>query len=392
MDWQFIERVLKFNAEFAGERSDEVLNALEHLERELGLEWFERTRLFPPSKSLMEQLVRFSKCLKVTDLVRNGDKLKKKLLADFNSAEWLSAMEEAEFAINLVDSGAQVTYEQEVLGDTKKPDFVADWDGRLVFFEVTRLELSAQDAENWIKRQRMLGEQCGKTLSGGCLDIYIMEPEISQETVELVLESIQDLPTKSGSKGFCEYHVSEKVYLAYDSTGSIRLDRTNPPTVSKERETTLGACIVDAKEDRSNEIKKKLHISDPMPAIAHLSTRTLGDGSILPVLVRVYRVAIDNRVVIKVIEKSSQLPANMPGVVVIGMGRSTARPYDWACEVERLLGTGVYPEISAVWLRSGVVGEAGTEWTEYVIYNPKPVHQLSIETVRLILPESEEIH
>lgn len=101
--------------------------------------------------------------------------------------------------------------------------------------------------------------------------------------------------------------------------------------------------------------------------------------------------AIDARVFSKAVQESTQLPSNIPGVVVIDMSRTTARPRDWAEEIHQMIAPGLYNKMSAVWLRSGAIGNAGIDWKEFLISNPFATLSLDKEIIELILPSVREI-
>jgi len=389
MDWNYIERALGVSAQSVGGAADEILNSLTHLESELGRTWIENA-LPRGSKSIawVSLLAEFDKCLKIADEIKRGNVLKRKLLARFHVAKPPAAMNEAHVAIRLVSSGAQVEYEPQLSGEPKKPDFLATWDTKRVAFEVTKLELSAEDTEQWHKRQALVANKCGSILPRGSLDIYITEVIITQKMVNLILQAAQDLALRCKNIDYLERRVSETIYLAYDRTGSVREDRANALIPTKKE--SVGAWIFHVKGDRSEYIKEKLGVLSPMPAVARGGTRTLPDGYKIQTIVRVYRVASDPRVISKTIEKSTQLPSNIPGIVVIDMSKTTARPDDWAAEIHRAFRSPEYIKMSAVWLRSGVIAKGCLEWTEYLVPNPYATIGLENVIVERILPSGQQ--
>jgi len=86
-------------------------------------------------------LVDFDKCLKITDEIKRGNSLKRKLVTGFRVDRSPPAMDEARVGIRLVSSGAQLEYEPLFLAESRKPDFVATFDKKQVAIEVTRLQL-----------------------------------------------------------------------------------------------------------------------------------------------------------------------------------------------------------------------------------------------------------
>lgn len=278
MDWQYIENVLGVSAQLAGDRADEILNSLAHLESKLGRRWIENVWPNSSGIALVDMLIEFGKCLNITEKIQRGSLLKKKLLAGYHSAEAQHAMAEGHVAIRLVESGAQVVYEPEIPNEPKKPDFLSFWNRKQVSFEVTRLDLSAEDSEQQ-KRQHSLAEKCGNILPSGSLDIYITETEISPQTVDLIIESVQKLASARIEKEYLERQVSETVYLAYDPIGSVRKDRANAPKITAPIEgKSVGILIADIEADRSRDIKGRLKIQFPMPVVARVATQTLSDG------------------------------------------------------------------------------------------------------------------
>jgi hypothetical protein len=319
MDWQYIEKVLGVSPHLVGDRANEILTSVAHLEAELGRRWIENAWPNSSGIAVADMLVEFSKCLKITEKIQRGSLLKKKLLAGYHSAEAQHAMAEAHVAIRLVESGAQVVYEPKIPNEPKRPDFLAFLDKKPASFEVTRLDLSAEDSEQQ-KRQHSLAEKCGNILPSGSLDIYITDTEISPQAVDLIIDSVHKLGSAGTDKKCLEQQVSDTVYLAYDPIGSVRKDHTNAPKITTPTESkAIGICIHDVEADRSRDIKKKLKVQFPMPAVARVAPQTLSDGSQIATLVRIFRVAIDARVMTKAIEESSQLPSNIPGVVVIDL-------------------------------------------------------------------------
>lgn len=391
MDWNYIKRVLGVSVQSVEDSADEILNSLTHLESEVGRIWIENA--FPSgSKSIawVASLVELDKCLKIADVIKGGNVLKRKLLADFQSEETQSAMTEAQVAIRLVSGDAQVEYEPQLPGEPKKPDLLAVWDNKQVAFEVTRLALSAEDTEQWRERQASIANACGNILPGGSLDIYITEAKITQHMVNLILKVVQGLVSTARNTDYLEHRISETIYLAYDPTGSVRKDRANAPVPTKSK--TVGSCITDVKADRSEYIKENLGIISPMPVAAYFSSYALSNGYKIPTIVRVYRVANDSRVMSKAIEESTQLPSNIPGAVVIDMSSTTARLYDWTAEIHRKFGPRLYTKMSAVWLRSGVISGAHFRWTEYLILNPYATIGLENVMVERISPSGQEIN
>lgn len=328
-------------------------------------------------------LVDFDKCLNIADEIKRGNSLKRKLVTGFRVDKPPAAMDEARVGIRLVSSGAQLEYEPMFAAESRKPDFLATFDGKQVAIEVTKLQLSAEDTEQQ-KRQASLAHKCGSILAGGSLDIYLTEPIVTEQIGNSTAKETQDLVSVRGNTDYLERRICETVYLAYDPTGSVRKDRANAPTPTKKE--TVGACIQDVKGDRSNHIKKKLGVLSPMPAVACVRTHILSDGYKIPTIVRVYRVASDPRVMIKAIEKATQLPSNIPGIVVIDMSRTVAHIYDWATEVHRVFMSRAYPKLNAVWLRSAVVAHACLEWTECFVVNPYASIDLNSMIVDRISP------
>ena len=97
----------------------------------------------PGSKTMtwVAMLVDFDKCLKITDEIKRGNSLKRKLVTGFRVDRSPPAMDEARVGIRLVSSGAQLEYEPLFLAESRKPDFVATFDKKQVAIEVTRLQL-----------------------------------------------------------------------------------------------------------------------------------------------------------------------------------------------------------------------------------------------------------
>jgi hypothetical protein len=389
MDWDYIEKVLKVKAQSVGSAVNEILDSLTHLESELGRTWIEKASPNASGPIVIASLVEFDKCLRITEVIEGGNVLKRKLFADFQSEENKRAMSEARVAIHLVSSRAKVKYEPQLPGEAKKPDLLAAWDDKQVAFEVTKLELSAQNVEQWQKRQTNIAKACSSIFKCGSLDIYITEIIITQQMEDLILKAIRDLVSTVKVTDYYEHQISETIYLVYDPTGSIRKDRTNAPTPTKDEK--IGACIQDVKADRSGYIKKKLRITSPMPAVAHISSYALPNGYRIPKIVRIYRVATDWRVMNKVIEESTQLSANIPGVVVIDMSSTTAHPHDWASEISRMFRPKLYTKMSAAWLRSGVIKDFRYEWIDYLITNPYATKVLENAIVKRVLPSGQEV-
>ncbi len=368
MDWHYIEKELGISARSVGDSADEILNSLTHLESKLGRSWIENT--LPRGSKTMAWaaiLVDFDKCLKITDEIKRGNSLKRKLVTGFRVDKPPAAMDEARVGIRLVSRGAQLEYEPLFPSESRKPDFLATFDKEQVAIEVTRLQLSAEDTEQQ-KRQASLACKCGSILAGGSLDIYLTEPIIKQQIENLIAKETQDLVSVRGNTDYFERRISKTVYLVYDPTGSVRKDRANAPVPT--RNERWGVLVFVIEGDRSSYIKEELGIMCPMPAVAFCRAHVRSDGYKIPTVVRVYRVASDSRVMIKAIEEATQLPSNIPGIVVIDMSRTVAHPYDWATEVRRAFRARVYPKLNAVWLRSAVVAHACLEWTECLVVNP----------------------
>jgi len=384
VDWHYIEKKLGVSARSVGDSADEILNSLTHLESELGRSWIENA-LPLGSKSIawVAILVDFDKCLRITDEIKRGNPLKRKLVAGFPVDKPPPAMDEARVGIRLVSSGAQVEYEPLFPTESKKPDFLATFDNKQVAIEVTRLQLSAEDTEQQ-KRQASLAGKCGSILAGGSLDIYLTEPIITQQIENLIPKETKNLVSVRGNTDYLERWISKTVYLVYDPTGSVRKDRANAPAPTKSER--WGASIFVVEGDRSQHIKEKLGILCPMPAVAFCSAHVRSDGYKIPTIVRVYRVASDPRVMSKAIEEATQLPSNIPGIVMIDMSRTAAHPYDWAAEVHRAFRSRAYPKLNAVWLRSAVVAHACLEWTECLVVNPYASMDLDSTIVDRISP------
>ena len=373
-----------------GDAANEILNSFANLESEFGRTWIENAWPNVSGIVLIAILVEFDKCLRIADVIERGNVLKRKLLAGFQSTETQRAMTEAQVAIRLVSSGAKVEYEPQIPKESKKPDLLAIWDNMQVAFEVTKLELSAENAEQWRKCQASMANACGNILEGGSLDIYITNTIITQDMVKLVLKAVKDLVCLDRSTDYFERQISETIYLAYDPTGSVRKDRTNAPAPTKS--ATVEECIEDVNDDRSKYIMEKLGILLPMSAIGHVGIHTLPDGYKIPTIVRVYRVASDFRIMSKAIAKAVQLPSNILGVVVIDMSNTTARPNYWAAEIHRMFGHRLYTRMSAVWLRSGVIKDASYKWTEYLVTNPYATMGLENAIVERILPSGQDVY
>ena len=142
MDWHYIEKELGVSARSVGDSADKIVSSLTRLESKLGRSWIENT--LPPGSRTMTwvaMLVDFDKCLKITDEIKRGNSLKRKLVTGFRVDRSPPAMDEARVGIRLVSSGAQLEYEPLFLAESRKPDFVATFDKKQVAIEVTRLQL-----------------------------------------------------------------------------------------------------------------------------------------------------------------------------------------------------------------------------------------------------------
>jgi len=416
MDWEYIESVLKVSAELKADRKIEILDSLKRLDDYFGKKWIENAFFSSPGNYGIEVLVDFERCLRITDKITNGRKLKEKLMIAINPGAFYipvqvtdidgkkqrqtdsghyniqNALAEAHVAARLIESGAIVEYEPPLTDESGKPDFVSTWNDKHIAFEVTRLQISAEDAEQWHNRQYEIADKCGEFLMCGSLDIYLTEPKISKETINLIIESVQEIATSLPKTKCIERFISDTIYCFYDPSGSVRQDRTNPPKIGeKNGKPNYGVCIHDVKADRSIEIEKKLKVRFPMPAAARVYVQTKNDGSNTLSVVRVYRVANDTRVISKIENKTRQLPSNMPGVVVIDMGGSTARLHDWASEISRSFDFNLYSEVSAIWQRKGTLTATGLKWYESIVLNPIAKHVFYGDILFSLMPKTANI-
>lgn len=251
MDRHYIEKELGVSARSVRDSADEILNSLTHWESELGRSWIENA-LPPGSKSIawVAILVDFDKCLRITDEIKRGNLLKRKLVAGFRVDKPPPTVDEARVGIRLVSSGAQVEYEPRFPAESKKPDFAAAFDNKQVAIEVTRLQVSAEDTEQQ-KRQTSLVGKCGSILAGGSLDIYLTEPIITQQIENLIPKETEDLVSVRGNTDYLERRISKTVYLAYGPTGSVRKDRANAPAPTNSERWRASIFVVEPATVRS---------------------------------------------------------------------------------------------------------------------------------------------
>ncbi|MBC8492276.1 MAG: hypothetical protein H8D43_00720 [Chloroflexi bacterium] len=385
MDWEHIEAIFAQDIEFTRASREEVVDALSHLEQELGLDWIKATKASISTSSALGRMVEFAKCLKVADAVTGGNTLKKKLHTDYSSEECQGAIAESLTAERLLASGATVQYEPQLPGMTKRPDLFANWGTRQVAFEVVFPSLSAQDV---IENQQMdiILLKCGDILTSGTLNIYLTESGIAPDTANSVVAAVKHL--SNDTTRVREMHISERAYLAYDP----ELHELCVPVTEdfSGEEYVYRFPVLDP---AYHEVKAKLKILTPMHSETLIKATFPGSRfARVKLIIRIHRPVRDPRALSKAEQKHTQLPSESPGVVVIDMRRTSMslKPDEWAKYIRDSFVPGLYPKMSAVWLRSGQP-EAGAEWQERLIVNPYATTKLPTDIAKQLIPGAAPI-
>lgn len=153
MDWHYVEKELGVSARSVGDSAGKILNSLTRLESKLGRSWIENT-LPPGSKTMawVAILLDFDKCLRITDEIKRGNSLRRKLVSGFRVDKPPAAMDEARVDIRLVSSGAQLEYEPLFATESRKPDFLplsirSKWQLRSLDFSFLLKILSNRNAK-----------------------------------------------------------------------------------------------------------------------------------------------------------------------------------------------------------------------------------------------------
>ncbi len=360
------------NSKLPDEHISTVNKAIDYFLANFGEKWFDSK--FPDNqytRADIPSLLSYYKCLMVCDQIRNGDRLLKKLIHD--PVNWdQNSIAEAEVAQKLINTGCEVTYEKD--SNTIRPDFCVECaDDNEVYFEVSRLSLSYEDKIQWHGAQTELSNKVAGLLHGGAVDIYINHRTINKNDEELILKAVKGI-SNSRNNDFFEELLNSEILVVYDKTGSVRADRANPPPFCESG--LHDVCIVDPENDRSVLYKEQYFPDSIMPCVSRVEAYTEKPGINKANIVRVYRLAYDDRFFGKLMNKSAQLFPDKPGIIVLDITESTAQPEDWSQSASRLFYSGIYRTISAVWIRTGIYSDFNTVWKEIITLNPTSNFQI----------------
>ncbi len=363
-------------AQEVGVPVDRILQAYEIVLRYRGEQFEQQLRKTAPGVFAL-RVLHVGEAIQAAKVVGSPPKLMKKLLADPSRA----GEAEAHVIRRLLSFSSKMPV-YEPAEWKKKPDVLQEVDGQRVAYEVISVEVGQFEKVMWYKRQKEICDKVSSSFGTGSLDIYLLSESISDETVQRIQDEV---PAALGNQEqFVERAIPGVAHLVFDPSGNVQAPgfQTSLPTF--EEPATARGLIHDTAHDRSAIYEKQLNLGHTTKTALITSAKSLrGVGGVK--IVRVFRPSRDDRVSQKILGEVTQLPPELPGLVVVEMGASPARLNEWIQLIKEMFDSGVYHRPSGVWLRAPVFGTQEYGWQEAVVLNSHAHLTLSEEVAKRLI-------
>ena len=364
---------------------DRIERSYRIIEKYFGTDWFEKHKKDPKVIPNVLEMVLLGESIFAVEKVGSPSKLLKKLITPLNSEEYSSARAEAQVIYKFLELGLNnVRYEPLIRFFRRRPDIAHNFNSDIIQYEVVKPRLSALDKEMWYERQEDLANKIVDIVKFGSLDVYLFEKEITDITINNI---IKECPRFLVNNQESEYLLPQVAFMVFDPTGNIQVEghKTSYPEI---RSDCSGALLYDCNYDRSFKYLKKLKLKNTTN-IARVSSVVGIKGEKRVAIIRIMRPSEDKRVAMKIIDKSRQLSKAYPGIVVIEMGRPSAKMGFWTKLTEELFNTKIYTFPSAVLLRSLHLGTKEFTWNEIIIENSYARKKLPKDLIKNIMPKGK---
>lgn len=364
---------------------DRIERSYRIVEKYFGTDWFEKHKKDPKVIPNVLEMVLLGESIFAVEEIGSPSKLMKKLVTPLNSQEYSSARAEAQIIHKFLELGLNnVRYEPLIRFFKRRPDITHNFNSDIIQYEVVKPRLSALDKEMWYERQEDLANKIVDIVKFGSLDVYLFEKEITDITINNIIKECSRFLVNNPES---EYLLPQVAFMVFDPTGNIQVEghKTSYPEI---RSDGSGALLYDCNYDRSFKYLKKLKLKNTTN-IARVSSVVGIKGEKRVAIIRIMRPSEDKRVAMKIIDKSRQLSKAYPGIVVIEMGRPSAKMDFWARLTEELFNTKTYTFPSAVWLRLLHLGTKEFAWSEIIIENPYARKKLPKDLIKNIMPKGK---
>ena len=355
------------------------------VEKYFDTDWFEKHNKDPKIIPNVLEMILLGESIFAIEKVGSPSKLMKKLITPLNSQEYSIASAEAQVICKFLELNLNnVRYEPLIRFFKRRPDITHNFNSDIIQYEVVSPKLSAFDTEMY-KKQTDLANEIADIIKFGSLDIYLFEVEIKDTTVNKIISECSRFLRNPES----EHSVPQVAFMVFDPTGNIQLEghKTSYPEIRADG--SIGALLHDCNYDRSIMYVKKLKLKKPTTRVARISSIVDKRGEKKVRIIRIIRPSEDKRVAQQIIDKSGQLSKAYPGIVVIEMGRPSAKMGFWAKLTEELFDTKTYTFPSAVWLRLLHLGTNIFSWSEIIVENPYAKKKLPKDLIKNIMPEGK---
>lgn len=342
---------------------EKVLYAFTTIKRENGSDWFEKMEKSHLAKGrIVNVALRLMEALDVSKKV-GAHELTEKLRLHWESKEFNTALSEAEVIAKLLPSSDKIEYHPQIHGISRKPDLLQTIGSLKAQYEIIFPDISADENER-NKQMRELSQEVDNILKFGSLDIYLLKLDLDVQSKIIILEKVKELENKVT---YTELELSGISFLVFDPNGGITINEG----IGKEKnQMEQNIPLALGENDRSQFYRKKLGLKGRSPGLIVYSKLEFSNPFCNFKLLRFFRPALDSRIFQKVILESSQLVSNLPSVVVVIMGRTTALIEDWAEIVVEALKSGQYATPGGVWIRELYWGTDLFTWREILVLNP----------------------